>query len=79
MSMVSLRIPHFLYKKVKEMAKSDGVSINQFIAKALAEKLSALKTEEYLENRAKRANRDKFEATLSKVGNNTGPFQKLHI
>ncbi|MBF0265806.1 MAG: toxin-antitoxin system HicB family antitoxin [Gammaproteobacteria bacterium] len=70
MSTVSLRIPNFLHKEVKEIAKHEGISINHFISTALAEKLSALKTEEYLENRANRASRDKFEAALSKVGNN---------
>ena len=54
MSTLSLRLPGSLHKKVREMAKQDGVSINQFITTALAQKLSALMTVEYLEARAKR-------------------------
>ena len=70
MSTVSLRLPNFLHKEVKNIAKDEGISINQFISTALAEKMSALKTEEYLEQRAKKASRKKFDDALSKVGNN---------
>ncbi len=70
MSTVSLRLPNFLHKEVKNIAKEEGISINQFIATALAEKMSALRTEEYLEQRAARGDRNKFDRALSKVGNN---------
>jgi hypothetical protein len=49
------------------MAEKDNISINQMITLALAEKLSALMTEEYLESRAKRASRAKFEAAMAQV------------
>jgi hypothetical protein len=45
----------------------EGTSINQLISSAVAEKLAALLTEEYLEARAKRGNRKKFEAALRTV------------
>ncbi len=70
MSTVSLRLPNFLHKEVKSIAKEEEISINQFIATALAEKISALRTEEYLEHRAARASRRKFDDALSKVDNN---------
>ena len=70
MSTVSLRLPNFLHKEVKGIAKEEGISINQFIATALAEKMSALRTQEYLEQRAAQGSRDKFDTALSKVGNN---------
>ena len=73
MSTVSLRLPNFLHKEVKSIAKEEDISINQFIATALAEKISALRTEEYLEHRAARASRNKFDNALSKVGNNHPP------
>ena len=41
--------------------------MNQFIATALAEKLSALMTSEYLEERARRGDRRKFDRALAKV------------
>ena len=67
MSTISLRLPDSLHQQLGELAKQEDVSINQFITTALAEKLSALMTEEYLANREKRGDRDKFEQALSKV------------
>lgn len=69
MSAISVRLPESLHEAVKELAKRDNISINQFIALALAEKISALMTEEYLEERAQKGSRAKFEAALSKVSN----------
>jgi hypothetical protein len=45
----------------------ENISINQFITVALAEKVSALMTEEYLEKRAAQGHRAKFEAAMAKV------------
>ncbi|MFK7847194.1 MAG: toxin-antitoxin system HicB family antitoxin [Rhodothermales bacterium] len=67
MSTLSLRLPASLHKQVKELATSEGISINQFIALAVAEKLSALMTVDYLEERAKRGDKEKFDAVLAKV------------
>jgi hypothetical protein len=67
MSAISLRLSESLHKKVRELARREGVSINQLISTALAEKLSALMTTEYLEERAQRGDRRKYERALSKV------------
>jgi len=67
MSSISLRLSESLHKKIRELAKKEGVSINQLINSALAEKVSALMTVEYLEERAKRGSRSRFERALSKV------------
>ena len=67
MSALSLRLPESLHKQVKELAKNEGMSINQFVTSAVAEKLSALMTEEYLAERAARGNREAFEGVLAKV------------
>ena len=67
MSTLSLRLPDSLHKRVREFAQQDGVSINQFISTAVAEKLAALMTVDYLEERAKRGSRDAFLAVLAKV------------
>lgn len=69
MSTTSLRLPDSLHKRVRKLAKQENISINQFIAAALAEKMSALLTNEYLDERAKRGSRRKFERVLSKVRN----------
>ncbi|MBD3423094.1 MAG: toxin-antitoxin system HicB family antitoxin [Candidatus Latescibacteria bacterium] len=67
MSSISLRLSESLHKGVREAAKKEGVSINQLINTALAEKLSALMTEEYLVERSKRGSRKKFERAIGKV------------
>ena len=69
MGALSLRLPESLHRKLAEVAEREGVSINQLISSAVAEKMSALMTEEYLSTRAKRASRRKFEAVLAKVPN----------
>ncbi|MBL4743414.1 MAG: toxin-antitoxin system HicB family antitoxin [Cycloclasticus sp.] len=67
MSTISLRLPDSLHEGVRNLAKEDNISINQFIATALAEKMSALTTERYLSERAEKGSKKKFSAALSKV------------
>lgn len=67
MSTLSLRLPHSLHKRLGEVAKREGVSINQLINSAVAEKMAALMAVDYLERRAKRGSRRKFKEALSKV------------
>lgn len=67
MGALSVRLPDSLHRKLGELAAREGVSINQLISSAVAEKMSALLTEEYLAARAKQGSRRKFEAVLSKV------------
>ena len=67
MSTLSLRLPESLHRQLKTVAEREGVSINQFIATAVAEKLSALMTADYLEERAARGDRARFERVLAKV------------
>lgn len=67
MGAISLRLPESLHEQVRELSKQDGISINQFIATALAEKMSALMTVDYLERRALSGSWEKFERALAKV------------
>jgi uncharacterized protein (DUF1778 family) len=67
MSTISLRLPDSLHEQIRRLASADGISINQFISTAAAEKLAALMTVEYLERRAKRGTREKFEAALERL------------
>ncbi len=67
MSTISLRLPDHLHERVRKLAEQENVSINQFITVALAEKISALMTEEYLGARAQRGSREKFEKAMAKV------------
>jgi uncharacterized protein (DUF1778 family) len=67
MSTLSVRLPESLHQQIRELAKSDNISINQFIASAAAEKTAAFLTQAYLEKRAKQASREKFLNALAKV------------
>lgn len=71
MSTMSLRLPESLHERARELAKREGVSINQLIATALAEKISALDTIKYLEERAARGSREAFLEILNRVS--SGP------
>ena len=67
MTTLSLRLPDSYHSMLKEITLKDKISINQFIVSAVAEKISALETQRYLEERAARGSRDKFLAVLVKV------------
>jgi hypothetical protein len=67
MSLLNVQLPDSLYRGLEELAARDGISIDQFVAIAVAEKISALTTERYLQERASRGNRSNYEAVLAKV------------
>jgi hypothetical protein len=67
MGTLSVRLPDSVHRQVRQLAEREGISINQFVATAVAEKLAALLTEEYLEERAKHGSRAKYEAALAQV------------
>ena len=67
MTTLSLRLPDSYHSMLKEITLKDKISINQFIVSAVAEKISALETQRYLEERGARGSRDKFLAVLAKV------------
>jgi HicB family len=69
MSTISLRLPESLHESARELAKKESISINQLITLALAEKVSALMAEDYLNKRAKRGDRRKFQKAMAKVAN----------
>jgi predicted transcriptional regulator len=60
MSAISVRLPDSLHEAAKILAKKEHISINHFITLAISEKLSALGTEKFIEERAKRGNREKY-------------------
>ena len=67
MSALSLRLPEAIHRHIREIAKKEGVSINQLISSAVSEKISALMTEDYLINRAKRAKKKDLKKILTNV------------
>ncbi len=69
MSALSLRLPDSVHRHIKELARQEGVSINQFISSAVAEKVSAIATEDYLQQRAQQADKQAFQRLLAGVPN----------
>jgi hypothetical protein len=67
MSSVSLQLPDSLFQAARTLAERDQVSVNRFVELAVAEKVSAMMTEDYLQERAARGSRAKFETALGKV------------
>jgi len=67
MSTLTVRLPESLHEHLTELAAREGISIGQFVAAAVAEKMSALMTENYLGERARRGGRAAYEAALARV------------
>ena len=69
MSTLNISIPDSYHEMVKTVSKEDKISINQFIASAIGEKLSAMQTAAYLQKRAEKGSREKFLSVLNNVSN----------
>lgn len=67
MSQVALRLPDSLHQYAKQLAAQDDASLNQFIVMAVAEKISAFRTEAFFKERAGLGNSEKVKKLLAKV------------
>lgn len=67
MSTLVVRLPDSLHKNLQSVADREGISIDQFVSTSVAEKMSALMTQDYLTERAAQANREQYLAALSEV------------
>ena len=67
MSTLSIRIPDSIHEVIKRMSKEDNISINQFIASAITEKVTAFETEDYLIKRGSLGSKKAFSKVLKKV------------
>ena len=67
MSTLSIRLPNSIHQHAKRLARDEGVSVNQLVSSALAEKLSALDAERYLSERAERGKKVAIDAILAKI------------
>jgi len=63
-----LRLPRSLKKAVEQQSREDGTSINQFVATAVAEKLSAMQTAEFFASRKARADFKAFDKIMRRRG-----------
>jgi predicted nucleic acid-binding protein len=64
-----LRLASSLQEEARKTAKSEGVSLNQLINLAVAEKISVLRTEEFFRERGERARANKARKILKRAGN----------
>ncbi|WP_396433090.1 pilus assembly protein HicB [Limnohabitans sp.] len=63
-----LRLPRSIKAAAENLARAEGISMNQFIATAVAEKLSALSTADFFVQRAHRAQPDALDKILNRLG-----------
>jgi predicted DNA-binding protein len=63
-----LRLPRSLKEAVDRLSRQDGTSINQFVATAVAEKVSALQTARFFEDRRARADFKTFDKIMRRRG-----------
>jgi hypothetical protein len=71
----ALRLQPSLMEEARKVAESEGVALNQLINVALAEKLSALRTAEYFQERIRRADRAETLRILDRSGKGKPPME----
>ena len=71
LSTYPLRLPTSLKAAIAEISKADGTSINQFVATAVAEKVSAMRTAEFFTGRAAQADVEAARRLLRREGGQT--------
>ncbi len=69
----ALRLQPSLMEEAKKLAKAEGVAVNQLINVAIAEKVSALRTEEYFAERAAQGDIKKALRILKRAGKGKTP------
>jgi len=63
-----LRLPKSVKAAAEQVARDEGISLNQFVATAVAEKLSALNTARFFAERRERADPQTFRDLLTRAG-----------
>jgi HicB family len=71
----ALRLQPSLLEELRKAAEVEGVALNQLINVAVAEKVSALRTEEYFRERGSRADRSETLRILERAGKGTAPVE----
>jgi hypothetical protein len=67
MTALTVRLPNSVHQKVRELAERDEISVNQFIAAAVSEKMASVMTLDYLKLEASEGNRSNFDRFMSQV------------
>lgn len=71
----ALRLQPSLLEEARKAAEVEGVALNQLINVAVAEKISALRTQEYFAERARRADRQETLRILDRAGKGNPPVE----
>jgi hypothetical protein len=74
-SIFALRLQPSLLEEARKLAEAEGVALNQLINVAVAEKLSALRTESYFRERAARADIPRALQVLGRAGKGNPPMK----
>ena len=67
MTALTVRLPNSVHQKVRELALRDEISVNQFIAAAVSEKMASVMTLDYLKSEAANGSRSAFDRFLNLV------------
>lgn len=78
MSAITIRLPNSVHESIKELARKDGISVNQFIASAAAEKMASFQTLDYLRREAAQGKREDFEKFLKLVPDTPAQAGDVH-
>ena len=73
MTAITIRLPNSVHESIKQLARKDGISVNQFIASAASEKMASFQTLDFLRREAALGKREDFEKFLALVPD--GPVQ----
>ncbi|MBP7280203.1 MAG: hypothetical protein KBA66_01405 [Leptospiraceae bacterium] len=60
MRALNVKLPDSLVAKMEELSKKDGITLDYFVSLAVAEKISSWISEGYIQERGKRANKEKY-------------------
>jgi len=69
MTALTVRLPNSVHQKIRELAERDEISVNQFIAAAVSEKMASVMTLDYLKQEAAKGSRNDFDHFLNLVPN----------
>ena len=67
MTALTVRLPNSVHQKVKELALRDDISVNQFIAAAVSEKMASVMTLDYLKSEAAQGKRSDFDRFMTAI------------
>jgi hypothetical protein len=77
MPTLNVQIPDSLHRHLQSWAGKEGISIDQFIGSAVAEKLAALAAQDYVSQRAKRGSAEAFDKAMAEVPDVPDEFDQV--